>query len=307
VQNAIGGFRDSGIYPFDINRVDMSKLASSKLWKCNQHNTVSGPTHEVQDTAIMRGTDSAGTDLSQASSHQAFDKSTSQTTTACSDLVERFDDEPEAETSVIVDPAVIDWNMDLEVDTDEAGNMYITLPPLSSERGLLESSALPSSDQTQLLDKSVALTSSSEHFHPEHEKIYEEEPSKDVANNTMSLAFDEVLSIPTMKSKTNKVSPIPYPKALSGTDMINYLQEKKHEKEQAVVKKNQRKMEREEKRKQRQIDVANKKALIAERKQHRACVKLQKEENKTSTEYQREEGQKETEPIIHITIIHQWA
>jgi len=44
-----------------------------------------------------------------------------------------------------------------------------------------------------------------------------------------------------------------------------------------VVEKNQRKMEREETRKQRQIDVANKKALIDERKRHRAFMKQQKE------------------------------
>jgi hypothetical protein len=35
-----------------------------------------------------------------------------------------------------------------------------------------------------------------------------------------------------------------------------------------------------EKRKQRQIDAANKKALIDERKRHRVCMKQQKEEKK---------------------------
>ena len=71
MQNAIGGFSDSGMYPFDVNGVDMSKLVSSTLWKSNQHSTVSGPKGDIPDTAIMRSMDSARTDRTQASSrHQ---------------------------------------------------------------------------------------------------------------------------------------------------------------------------------------------------------------------------------------------
>jgi len=65
-----------------------------------------------------------------------------------------------------------------------------SLPLLSSVGGLQGSTTLPSCDQTQLLDKSVSLTSSWEQFHPEHKKNGEEESNKDVANNKMYPAFD---------------------------------------------------------------------------------------------------------------------
>ena len=205
VQNAIGGFRDSEMYPFDVNRVDMSKFASSVLWKSNQHTTGSNPTGDIEDTAILTSIDIARTDLTQTNSHQVLDNNITKTATTCSVLVEIV--KPNADTSVIVDPEIIDWNKDLEVETDEAENMYITLPPLGSVGSLKASTVLPSCDQTQLIDKSVSLTSSWEQFHPEHKKSGEEEPNKDVANNKMSPAFDEVLSIPKIKSKTTKVSP----------------------------------------------------------------------------------------------------
>jgi len=71
--------------------------------------------------------------------------------------VEIVDDELGDDTSVIVDPVIIDWKMDPEVETDEAGNMYIALSPLSSIGGLQDSTALPSCRQTQLglLDSSA--------------------------------------------------------------------------------------------------------------------------------------------------------
>jgi hypothetical protein len=196
----------------------MSKLASSVLWKSNHHTTGSSPTGDIQDTAIMRSIDIVRTDLTQANSRQVLNNNTRKTTTTCCDLQESVDDEPDADTSVIVDPAIIDWNMDLEVETDEAGNMHITLLSLSIVGGLESSTALPSCDQTQLLDNSVSLTSPCEQFHPEYKKSDEEESNKDVANN--------------------KMSPVPYPKALSGAEIINHLQEQKHKNEQAVVEKN---------------------------------------------------------------------
>ena len=62
------------------------------------------------------------------------------------------------------------------------------------------------------------------------------------------------------------VSLIPYPKSVSGTEMINYLHEQNNKKEQTVLEMNQMKIERKENRKQRQIDVSYKKTVITERK-----------------------------------------
>ena len=277
IGNAVGAFKRSGVYPFTINGIDMSKLDPS-VTATVQQEVPTAPANTVSTTPVCGST--AVPDMTPTAPVTTI-CTTSRSTTHCTPM------EP-----LEADEAPMDVT-----DLNTSSVISLQIPRIHKRIPLISS---PMADTPHLFESSLSPVSQ-----PQSAVTPVQSPATPSCSATakeyVSPSFVRVLQVPNVSINKStdklKVKRDILPKALSGRDALAWHAKKEAEKKELEEAKKQRMLERIEKKQHREEEKERKQKERAEKTKERNILKEKKAAEKLFNALLRKEQQQKTTAV----------